>query len=235
MSAESFALITGTSSGLGEAIKNEFIRQGIQVLGVARRSLAEEPGYQHLQLDLSLPHAIQKIEAALPEHSPKEWIVVNNAATLEPMGLWGSLDPEKLAQAIHLNTTVALQIMNLMVRCYPKAKKVLVNVSSGAAHKAYQGWGLYCGSKAALKMAGEVLAAEEHPHLKIIEFEPGVLDTPMQSVIRDQKREDFPMVARFQKLHDEGQLIKARQPAEALYQWIRDPSAPPYQVRRFQG
>lgn len=59
---------------------------------------------------------------------------------------------------------------------------VIVNLSSGAAHRALEGWTAYCVGKAALAMLTNSLALETRA--RVYGFSPGVVDTEMQSEIR---------------------------------------------------
>ena len=55
----------------------------------------------------------------------------------------------------------------------------IVNVTSDAAIEAYEGWGGYGSSKAALEQLGNVLAAE-HPELRVYTVDPGDMRTQLQ-------------------------------------------------------
>jgi NAD(P)-dependent dehydrogenase (short-subunit alcohol dehydrogenase family) len=72
----------------------------------------------------------------------------------------------------------------------------VVNVTSDAAVEAYEGWGGYGSSKAALEQVTRVLAAE-HPALRIVSVDPGDMNTQLH-------QEAFP-----------GEDISDRQPPEA--------------------
>ncbi len=75
---------------------------------------------------------------------------------------------------------------------------VLVNISSGAATRPYQGWAPYCAAKAAVNQLTEVLAMEERDHgLAAYAVSPGLVDTDMQGMIRASDERRFPEVARF--------------------------------------
>ncbi len=67
----------------------------------------------------------------------------------------------------------------------------VVNVTSGAADRPIGGWGMYCSTKAATKMFLSVLARQEGTdyRLKVHHFDPGVMDTKMQSRIRKSDTE----------------------------------------------
>ncbi|WP_290650772.1 SDR family NAD(P)-dependent oxidoreductase, partial [Aquisalimonas sp.] len=83
----------------------------------------------------------------------------------------------------------------------------VLHISSGAAHHGYAGWGSYCASKAALHMIYQVLREElQDRGIAVGSVRPGVVDTPMQALVREQPPERFPMVQRFLDLHATGQL-----------------------------
>jgi NAD(P)-dependent dehydrogenase (short-subunit alcohol dehydrogenase family) len=92
----------------------------------------------------------------------------------------------------------------------------MVFVSSGAAEHAYQGWGAYCITKAAINGLVRQLQVEE-PDIMSVAISPGRVDTDMQKVIRDKGRpgeimtkEDY---ASFKSAYTEGSLIKPEVPA----------------------
>src|SRR6185436_18142050 len=109
-----------------------------------------------------------------------------------------------IAASIHANLTIPLQLSNWLVRRFPKQALRIAQISSGAAHKVYTGWSVYCTSKAGLRMAGQVLTAEATAagrDLRVLIYEPGAIDTPMQADLRSKSADDFPQVERFRQLH----------------------------------
>jgi NAD(P)-dependent dehydrogenase (short-subunit alcohol dehydrogenase family) len=54
----------------------------------------------------------------------------------------------------------------------------VIDVTSDAAAEAYEGWGAYGSSKAALEHTGRVLAVE-HPEVRVLLVDPGDLRTEM--------------------------------------------------------
>jgi benzil reductase ((S)-benzoin forming) len=76
----------------------------------------------------------------------------------------------------------------------------LVNISSGAATKAYEGWAAYCASKAAVDQLTRVVALEEARHdLSAYSLSPGIVDTDMQTAIRGADPASFPERDRFRR------------------------------------
>ena len=86
---------------------------------------------------------------------------------------------------------------------------MLMVISSGAGKNPYPGWSSYCAGKAATDMWCRTAGLEQLMRgsaISVLSMAPGVVDTAMQSMIRDQDEAAFPNVARFHDLHDGGQL-----------------------------
>ena len=80
----------------------------------------------------------------------------------------------------------------------------MINVSSGAAWSAYEGWSAYCAGKAGVERFTECVQAEEsETGLRAYSLAPGVVDTAMQEVIRGFDAETFPEVDRFRDMKAE--------------------------------
>ena len=69
------AVVTGTSSGIGKAIGEKYLREGLRVYGID----LEEPAIQHANYN----HIRRDIREGRPEGLPEPEILVNNAGTLE--------------------------------------------------------------------------------------------------------------------------------------------------------
>src|SRR5690606_6035204 len=92
------------------------------------------------------------------------------------------------------------------------ADRRILNISSGAGRNPMPGWGVYCATKAALDHYTQVLHAENHD-VRVASMAPGVIDTSMQTSIRQADSTDFPQLERFVALHDEGLLSSAQDTA----------------------
>lgn len=96
----------------------------------------------------------------------------------------------------------------------------MVNISSGAAHQGIPGWGMYCTSKAALFMLGQLLKDElVQRNIWFGSVRPGIVDTPMQEEIRALKPESFPMVEQFRQYKATGALVTSELVAQYL-EWL---------------
>jgi NAD(P)-dependent dehydrogenase (short-subunit alcohol dehydrogenase family) len=106
-------------------------------------------------------------------------LLVNNASELGPSPLpeLSAYPLEALQQVYRVNVLAPLRLIQLALPALaPDAR--IVNVTSDAAVEAYEGWGGYGSSKAALEQLTNVLAVE-HPELRVYAVDPGDMRTRM--------------------------------------------------------
>ena len=98
-----------------------------------------------------------------------------------------------------------------------KTQGRFIFTSSGAAIKAYTGWGAYGATKAAMNHLALTLGVEE-PDVTTIAVRPGVVDTDMQRDIREVHSASMQEkdVARFIQEHKEGTLLRPEQPGHVI-------------------
>src|SRR5690348_8299015 len=206
-----FALVTGTSSGIGAATARALVARGWHVTGVARREGAfVDARYEHIVADLRDADALQRKVAPYVEERLRQsrWSrvgLVNNAALPGLVGPIGQMDLNALPEVFGVNVVAPIWAMGLFARSTPDGVPLrIVNVSSGAAVRGVAGLGGYGASKAALRMAGMVFAAEvEAPtgrprrDIRVLSYEPGTVDTPMQLNARTSSRDVLPSVDLF--------------------------------------
>jgi benzil reductase ((S)-benzoin forming) len=226
MNTGRLALVTGTSTGIGAAVARELLERGWQVVGIARRSPQfEAPHYRHLSLDLAdVPAASAAIErefgAILAERAWERVGLVNNAA-VAPAGRAREIAAPDLLSAFALNTVMPVWLIGFLLKHRPAGALLrVVNLSSGAAVRAIPGMAAYCSSKAALRMAGMVAAAEDDPDLAILSYGPGTVDTEMQLAARSMPIEAFPSAAMFRQFHAEGRLAAPELPAADIANFL---------------
>ncbi len=213
------AIVTGTSRGLGHALAHALLERDISVHAVARnrddalQEHAESKGVilHQLQADLSKPQAAEHTARELAEGIPagtQQCLLINNAGTVQPVH-----NTADLLNAHDVTASLTLNVTSIMMLCGAVLNKLrdtdvdcrILNISSGAGRAPVPGWGVYCTSKAAVDMYTQVLAAE-HPGVRAVSMAPGVIDTAMQSTIRDTDEQAFPNRSRFIELHRSGQL-----------------------------
>ncbi len=234
---ERFELVTGTGSGIGAAVAKELLKRGWNVAGVARREAKiKDKGYQHLALDLSdLRKAAPAVERELGKRLGGQWSrvgLVNNAA----VGLAGRIqdvDARELARSFELNTATPLWLMGFMIKP-AKAPIRGVKVSLGACRAPFPGLAAYCGAKAGLHLAGASVAAEDATDIRILSYQPGVVDTEMQLATRSKSLDEFPWGTTFRQYHAEGRLVAPERPAAEIVEFLEAEGGERFNERRFQ-
>ena len=114
-------------------------------------------------------------------------ILVNNAGRIAPIGKFGEVAVEDWAAVIHVNLIGAVRMAHAVLPAMLAAGRgMIVNVSSGAGRRAMEGWSAYCASKAGLNMLTQSLALEYGgAGLRVFSLAPGIVDTDMQTAIRE--------------------------------------------------
>ncbi|MCF7528735.1 SDR family NAD(P)-dependent oxidoreductase [Neisseria lisongii] len=220
-------IISGHSRGLGKALAEHYLAQGVQVLGLSRTLLPEQAGLTQIALDLQQTDTLSAwlaqggLQHFIAEAS--EVVLINNAATVEPCAVAGRQRPSEIAAAVQLNIAAPLMLSNDLLHIRQAGQTVkIVHIGSGAGRKAYAGWSVYGATKAALDHHARCLAAEQHERLNIASIAPGVVDTEMQAQIRSQDKQDFPLLNRFQQLQADGGLTSPQTAAETIAHMIAD-------------
>jgi NAD(P)-dependent dehydrogenase (short-subunit alcohol dehydrogenase family) len=137
-------------------------------------------------------HRVELIEAALGLGSVD--LLVNNASTLGPSPLprLERYPLDRLRRVYEVNVVSPLALVQAALPLLRRSEGTVVSLSSDAAVEAYEGWGGYGSSKAAVDQLHAVLAVEE-PRLRVYQFDPGDMRTAMhQAAFPDQDISDRP-------------------------------------------
>lgn len=181
------ALITGASRGLGLALARGLAAHGWNLiitardagrLRVVRDELAAITHVASLAGDVIDPKHREALAVLARGHAGLD-AVVNNAGLLGPSPQPGLLEYplETLVEVFLANVLAPLAVLQeLRAELKPGAR--IVNVTSDAAVNAYEGWGGYGASKAALEQLSAVLAVENRD-LRVYWVDPGDMRTDM--------------------------------------------------------
>src|SRR5260221_1555114 len=186
-SKEKTALITGASRGLGLALARGLASRGWNLIITARdesrlRSMRDELATRtHVAAiagDVADPAHRNALAVLARGHAGLD-AVINNASDLGPSPLPALLDYplDALTAVLETNIVAPLGVLQA-VREELKQGARIINVTSDAAVNAYNGWGGYRASKAALERLSAVLAAE-NPSIQVYSVDPGDLRTDM--------------------------------------------------------
>lgn len=205
------ALITGASSGIGEATARRLASDGYDLILVARREdrllelcsdLSKKMGlsssdtrFLPLVLDVTNREAVQKVflepqGERFDDFLSRLAVVVNNA------GLAKGVDPMPEAKVEDWETMVATNVMGLLyvtrfTLAYIKANRGhVVNLGSVAGRWTYPGGGVYCATKAAVAAITEGLRLDlQGSGVRVTNIEPGKVSTEFSMVrFKDSER-----------------------------------------------
>ena len=201
--------ITGTSSGIGEAIAELLLENNNNiVIGISRSRTIQHDRYQHHYVDLSQPWPDKIFKST--SFNANKIVLINNAGSIGPLKPLSSFEKEEISENYFLNISAPSILCNQFISCFEKSKseRIILNISSGAGKYPIHSWSTYCASKAALDMLSQVLKLE-YPEFKIYSVAPGIVDTAMQEEIREADKTDFPEVDRFISYKQDGELASA--------------------------
>lgn len=215
------AVVTGASSGLGEAIARRLSSRGYRVLLVARRAdrlaslAAELPGGLAVEADLLAADGPARVAAAVDAAGGQLDVLVNNAGiggrgTFEEAGYEGVRKTMELNFDAQLRTTEAL-----LPAVRAAAPSSILFVSSVSGRIARPGAGAYSASKFALNGWADALRAEEAAHgVHVGTILPGFIATegfPQKELLA--KRTTAWLVGKPEMVADAVEhLIKTRRP-----------------------
>ncbi len=191
------AIITGISRGLGESLAAALLGRGFTVVGIGRASSPALAGerFRFVRFDLADAARVDEVLApefaALAATAPESVCLLNNAATVGPVGMLGTLAAQDVATALAVNLAAVVALANLFCRTFADATQPrrIINVSSGAAQTALPGESLYCVAKAGMEMLTRALAVEQAaPDFRAISRAPWASSTPTCSASRALSR-----------------------------------------------
>ena len=189
-------LITGASRGIGAAIARHAAAGGANLVLLARSGAAlaalagelEQTGARVLPLpgDVSRYADLEQAVAEARRQFGRLDILVNNAGVIEPIARLADSDPADWDRVVDINLKGVYHGLRAAIPAMLAAGGgVVINISSGAATSALEGWSHYCATKAAvLSLTG--CAAREYgaQGIRVVGLSPGTVATEMQVAIR---------------------------------------------------
>lgn len=181
------ALVTGASRGLGRAIASSLAGDGWALVVDARHAddlasaVAGLPATEPVEArpgDVTDPGHREELAEAAARLGGLDLLVLSAGALgPTPLPRLEALDLDDLRRTLEVNLVAQLGLVQaLLPHLHDDA--TVVAITSDAAVEAYEGWGAYGASKAALEQMAAVLAAEQ-PGLRVLRVDPGDLRTQM--------------------------------------------------------
>lgn len=229
--APPLAIVTGGSSGLGQAMAAQLAETGYRVVSLARRrSDALPDAVEQWQADLSDPVPVaQRLRAWLAEQpAPAETTLISNAGVNTTPAPLSHADPAEISRALRVDLEAAVLITHAFLaatRDWPSRRKILL-ISSGVGRKPLKGNATYGAAKAGLDQLARTVALEEATESRgahIVSLAPGRFDTGMMAQMRDADPELFPERDEFLRLKEEGRLDTPQQAAAKVLAYLARP------------
>jgi short-subunit dehydrogenase len=177
------AVVTGASSGIGEAIARALAHEGWHVVLLARRetllcSLAKELDGEYEVCDVGSREDVERAAAAVTKRHPRVELLVNNAGIPGRAG-FAEIDSERLEEVLRVNYLGSVWTLRAFLPALEAAgSSDVVNIVSVAGTVAFAPAGPYSASKHAQLAFSRAAAAELAPRgIRVHTVNPGFVET----------------------------------------------------------
>jgi NADP-dependent 3-hydroxy acid dehydrogenase YdfG len=200
------AVITGASSGIGEATAKALASRGARVALLARRKDKLEALHDAIrkaggqsavwQIDVTDREAVERVTTEVVDKFGRVDIVVNNAGVMLPNPI-ETKRVEQWQQQIDLNVSGLMNVIGAFTTELIKAgagsgPADLVNISSVAARNIFPNFAVYSGTKAFVSHLSTHLRAElGSKGVRVSAVEPGIVGTELQAHVDFQGAVDW--------------------------------------------
>ena len=224
-------IITGASSGIGEATALKLAKEGANVVLTARSEdklkelqskIEKENAGKALVVpaDVTKKDEVQNVVDKTKEKFGSIDGIVNNAG-LMPLSYVKNLHTDEWDKMVDVNLKGVLNGVSAVLPTMMEQKSGnIINISSSAGRKIYPGGAVYCATKAAVKMFSEGLRMELAPNfnINVTSIEPGFVDTALTDTITDDEIKEG-LLSNFKEMTP----LEAEDIAEAIYYSMTQP------------
>jgi NADP-dependent 3-hydroxy acid dehydrogenase YdfG len=201
------AVVTGASSGIGEATARALASSGYRVALLARRidritALATELGNGSIAIraDVTDRDSLASAAGRVGRELGGAGVLVNNAGVML-LGPFGSSQRDDYRQMIEVNLMGAITATEVFLDQLKDGGGDIINISSVAGRTARTGNGVYAATKWGLNGWSESLRQELLPGIRVTLIEPGVVATELPTHITHAGTKEG-----VQKLYDQAQV-----------------------------
>lgn len=190
------AVVTGASSGIGEATARRLTAEGFHVVAAARRldrleKLAAEIGATAIRLDVTDDASVASLAEAVPECA----VLINNAGGAFGLDPVAKADLGQWQRMYDVNVLGTLRVTKALLPAMLRyGRGHVVNITSIAGHLVYEGGAGYTAAKHAQHALNDTLRLELNGQpVRITEIAPGMVKTDEFSLVRfggDAERAD---------------------------------------------
>ena len=189
-------IITGASSGLGEASALRLAKSGAKLMLAARREdrlqnlvnrIEQAGGTAHYKVtDVTNLTEVEALAKAAQETYGKIDVLVNNAG-LMPLSPLAAVKVAEWEKMVDVNIKGVLYGVAAVLPIMQEQKSGhIINVSSVAGHKVFPGAAVYCATKFAVKAISEGIRLESNGFIRSTNISPGAVATELGNSITDE-------------------------------------------------
>jgi NADP-dependent 3-hydroxy acid dehydrogenase YdfG len=186
-------VITGASSGIGEAMARLLAGHGAKVVLGARRADRLESIVGEIRaggghalawtVDVTKHAEVKALVKAAVEHFGRVDVMINNAGYM-PLSPLAADKVEEWDQTIDVNVKGVLYGISAALPVFQaQGHGHLINVSSVAGHRVFPDAAVYCGTKFAVRAISEGFRQEVGPHIRSTIISPGAVESELASHI----------------------------------------------------
>jgi benzil reductase ((S)-benzoin forming) len=233
-------ILTGASRGMGLAMAGQLVDAGHALVCISRRindaldAHARDKGARCEQWPQDLGQAetaAARLEGWLTEYDHGELesvTLINNAGLLPRIAPLGEIPLSQLAESMRVDLEAPLLLTATFLKATAtwKARRKVLNISSGLGRRAMAAQAPYCAAKAGMDHFTRCVALEEAERengAKVCSLAPGVIDTDMQVQLRGADPADFPDLGNFVGMKERGALVPPAEAARRVLAYLARP------------
>ena len=190
-------IITGASSGLGEATARRLAKNGAKLMLAARREdrlkqlvddILKDGGTAKYQVtDVTDKSQVEALAKATHQAYERIDVLVNNAG-LMPLSPLDATKVDEWDKMVDVNIKGVLYAIAAVLPIMRQQKSGhIINLSSVAGHKVFSGGTVYCATKFAVKAISEGIRLESNGEIRSTNISPGAVDTELTSTISHEE------------------------------------------------
>jgi NAD(P)-dependent dehydrogenase (short-subunit alcohol dehydrogenase family) len=181
-----YALVTGSSSGLGLEIAQYLLEEGYVVFGASRSETEiDHANFIDLDCDITKDDSVQTMFDEIGKETYGLNLIVNNAGIFE-MGSIVQMSSETFTAHLETNVLGAFHVLKYGHDFLIENVTHIIHMSSIAGKRGFENVGAYCASKFALNGLVESCREEwKNLGVRFSTLSPGAIDTPIWENISD--------------------------------------------------
>ena len=188
--------------------------------------------YVRISVDLSdgAPVSVKLAQwlQALDESQFASATLINNAATLPKISSLADADFDNIARVLRVSLEAPMQLTAAFLHAtgHWSGERKVLNISSGNGRRAMASQSIYSAAKAGMDHFTRCVALEEvaragaQKGAKVCSLAPGIIDTEMQTYLRNTAPADFPSHATFVAYKENGDLLTPEAAAKRVLDYL---------------